>query len=125
MPISSEGENKKEKGEGILSRYDALSKEYDNILILSQKILNQVEKENPSTQTIVSQLKEKLEIVKRISELTNQIYTAQIEKKEISSAEVLSQGKKFIEELKAKAEELLLIENKIEELLKKKGIKIR
>jgi hypothetical protein len=125
MPNSSEEKSKKKPEKDLLSLYEALSAEYEKILTLSQEILSQFKKETLSTQSIVAQLKQKLEIAKEIAELTNQIYYTRIENKLPSSSEILSQGKKIVEKIKAYADELLLIEDKLEELLKKRGIKIR
>jgi len=119
MPSHSDPSNKQDStrtgASDLLNDYQILSQEYDEILRISQEILNELSGDRDETR-LSGLLSQKLKIGKDIELLSQRIAGRNIEPSS-SRKSVLNQAKKEIESIGSKAGELLNLERKIRKLI--------
>ncbi|HEX9917354.1 MAG TPA: hypothetical protein VGB16_06410 [candidate division Zixibacteria bacterium] len=108
----------------ILAEYEELLEDYNEILKISTKVLDEITKRF-NEDTLMPLLEEKLKIADRISKASKQISQIELSGDSPVQVEIARQGKSIIAQIKNRAELLLKSENRIEEALRAKGLKIK
>jgi ferritin len=118
---------RKEKTLDLVKEYEAISREYDRILNLSEQILTEIKK-GMIEETLTSLLEEKRKVADSIKKLTQRIARADISDGSLlktggkeKKGQTLSQIKDHLKQIRSKAESLLKTEEEIKNLLEKKG----
>ena len=108
----------------ILAEYEELLEDYNEILKISTKVLDEITKKFDED-TLMPLLEEKLKIADRISKASKQISQIELSGDSPVQMEIARQAKSIIAQIKNRAELLLKCENRIEEALRAKGLKIK
>lgn len=119
MPSHSDPSNKqsstRREASDLLNDYRILSQEYDEILRISEQILNELSGDRDETR-LSGFLNQKLKIGKNIELMSQRIASRNIEPSS-SRKSLLDQAKKEIESISSKAGELLNLERRIRKLI--------
>jgi hypothetical protein len=113
-PSNKQGSTRREASD-LLNDYQILSREYDQILRISQEILNELSGDRDETR-LSGLLNQKLKIGKNIELLSQRIAGRNIEPSS-SRKSILDQARKEIENISSKAGELLYLERRIRKLI--------
>ena len=108
----------------ILAEYEELLEDYNRILEISSKVLDEIGKEFDD-EVLLPLLEVKLELADRISKTSKRVSQIELAKDSPVQLEIARQAKRIIAQIKNRADLLLKCENKIEEILKAKGLKIK
>jgi len=123
--VENSGSNQKKKPDlDILAEYEELLEDYNRILEISSKVLDEVGKEFDE-EVLLLLLERKLEMADKISKSSKRISQIELTGESPVQLETIKQAKRIIAQVKNRADLLLKCENKIEEVLKAKGLKIK
>jgi hypothetical protein len=100
---------------GLLNDYQILSREYDRILEISQKILTELTQKKDEKK-LSNFLSQKLEIGKKIELLSRKIANSNV-KSFYSQKSLLGEAKKELENIQSKVNKLWDLERKIKKLI--------
>ena len=123
--IDNSGDSQRKKPDlDVLAKYEELLEDYNRILEVSSKVLDEVKKEFDE-EALLPLLERKLEIADRISKTSKRASQIELAGDSPIQLEIIKQAKRIIAQIKNRADLLLKCENKIEQILKDKGLKIR
>jgi len=108
----------------ILVQYEELLENYNRILDISSKVLDEIGKEFDD-EVLLPLLERKLELADRISKTSKRVSQIELVKDSPVQLEIARQARRIIAQIKNRADLLLKCENRIEEVLRAKGLKIK
>ncbi len=104
----------------LLEHYRKLLDQYDQVLTLSKLILRELRSQTEEG-NLASLLEKKRSVGESITRLTQKISTARIENYSDPNLKTLIEVKGFLKQITEKAELIREVEEKIQNLLQKKG----
>ncbi len=124
MTEDSTGRQKRKSDLDILAEYEELLEDYNLILEISGQVLEEIKK-GFDENVLLPLLERKLLVADRISLASKRMSQVELTGRNSVQLEIVKQAKSIIAQIKNRAEVLHKCENRIEEVLKEKGLKIR